>query len=217
MDFSRTIDMIAGFDDSIMEIEHLRSTTEADEDRLTELTEQLKERLTPLIRARAAIKRKLTLLIKSVIGLENVSSGTIKSTLISFDEYMNEIKIYGNKIDELYLSQEFIELNAVQHEEEQINSALYKVKMEELRAEISSQLPSITPSTSTPAPSAEGAVGGAVLGVLEKPSFLPSNVGAFRVKLTGTFSGCFNPSSKTSSDIVQIFRGLLNSCIFWDT
>ena len=183
MDFAKTVTLLDGLDASMMETEHLRGTAEADEDELTELLEQLKEKLTPLIRGRAAIKRKLTLLIKSVCGLENVSSVTIKSTLKKYDECMQDIKKFSDRIDEVYLLEEFIKLNADQHTEEQINSALYDIKMGEVRAELYSQIPSIAPSTSTPTstPAAPvvGAVGGAILGGPREAKLPPLKCGGF--------------------------------------
>ncbi|KAL7633678.1 UNVERIFIED_CONTAM: hypothetical protein RMT77_016211 [Armadillidium vulgare] len=99
-----------------------------------QLLQELKEELSPVKRARAVIKRKVTLLFKSILGLSS-SEEDIQITLSQLEgikKRIEEVKIFDNKIEEIISNSSSFKHDSKILDEEIIDTSHYHMNNEKL-------------------------------------------------------------------------------------
>ncbi|KAL7638775.1 UNVERIFIED_CONTAM: hypothetical protein RMT77_010309 [Armadillidium vulgare] len=99
-----------------------------------QLLQVLKEELSPVKRARAVIKRKITLLFKSILELSS-SEEDIQITLSLLEgikKHIEEVKIYDNKIEEIISNSSSFKYDSKILDEEIIDTSHYHMNNEKL-------------------------------------------------------------------------------------
>ncbi|KAL7647678.1 UNVERIFIED_CONTAM: hypothetical protein RMT77_001287 [Armadillidium vulgare] len=98
------------------------------------LLQELKEWLSPVKRSRAVVKRKITLLFINILELSS-SEEDIQITLSQLErvkQYLAEVKIFDNKIEEIISNSSLLKYDSNILDEEIIEASHYHMRNEKL-------------------------------------------------------------------------------------
>ncbi|KAL7640485.1 UNVERIFIED_CONTAM: hypothetical protein RMT77_008760 [Armadillidium vulgare] len=126
--------LISELEDSLSgELGGNEADTLSPEDR-NSLLQELKERLSPVKRSRAVVKRKITLLLKNILELSS-SEEDIQITLSQLEgvrQYLAEVKIFDTKIEEIISNCSLLKYDSNILDEEIIEASHYHMRNEKL-------------------------------------------------------------------------------------
>src|ERR1700755_1958236 len=126
--------LISELEDSLSgELGGNEADTLSPEDR-NSLLQELKEKLSPVKRSRAVVKRKITLLLKNILELSS-SEEDIHITLSQLEgvkQYLAEVKIFDTKIEEIISNSSLLKYDSSILDEEIIEASHYHMRNEKL-------------------------------------------------------------------------------------
>ena len=151
MDFSDVMSVLQEIDDSMTDSEYLLPETSLSEEEKGLRLEELKTQISPLIRKRAAIKRKITLLLKAITSDPNMERDGLRRLIQIFEAHLPEVDSLNIEILDLYFAEKFVGLNEQAHNEEAINAAIYTSKMAKVGSDLRTKAGLTDKLVSTPA------------------------------------------------------------------
>src|SRR5215469_12721709 len=132
MDFVKEIDIINALDSSLLDSEYIEPREM--EDSAREVREkELKDALQLLVRKRAVVKRKLTLLLKATTSDTSMTPVAVKQVLRKMDTYISQVEELFEEIGDLHLNENFTGIDEEGHGEEVLNNAIYMARLADLK------------------------------------------------------------------------------------